>query len=171
MNIDYPLTDHLPAGVSLAEFHGSVAGLICARGATEDDAPAVARDLSDLLGVGAETLDSTLVEVVAGTAASLDAADFAFELMLPDDDEALGSRVDALAEWCGAFVSAFAEFEPALEPEGREALEDLEAIANVEYEEDDDEAAEIDLAAVLEHVRVAVMLLHDEIRGAGGGSG
>jgi uncharacterized protein YgfB (UPF0149 family) len=171
VNFEETLNDHLPAGVSLPEFHGSAAGLICVQGATEDDAPALARDLAELLGVARNAFDPTLVDLVAGTAAALDAPDFAFEPMLPDDEETLPARVAALADWCGAFVSAFAESQPVLEPEGREALEDLEAIAGVAYEEDDEDAAEIDFAAVLEHVRVAVLLLHDEIRAPGHGTG
>jgi len=150
----------LPPGLSVARFHGTVAGLLCAEGAGEANSGVLARGLRELLGSSDGDLDEALLDVVAATSAGLDSFELEFELMVPDDESPVTERLAGLAEWCAAFLDAFRSADAILDEEGEEALADLDAIAELDTEaaEEDDEV-ELDFVAVAEHVRIAVLLL------------
>jgi uncharacterized protein YgfB (UPF0149 family) len=156
----------LPPGLSVARFHGTIAGLLCAEGANDSNAGLLARALRELLGVGDDEVSDALLDVVAETATGLDSFELEFELMLPEDEAPMAERLAGLAEWCGAFVGAFRSADAILDDEAEEALADLDAIAELdaEGEADEDDEVELDFAAVVEHVRVAVLLLHASTR-------
>jgi uncharacterized protein YgfB (UPF0149 family) len=160
----------LPPGLSAARFHGTIAGLLCAEGADERNAGLLARGLRELLGIGsADEIDEAYLDVVAETVAGLDSFELEFELMVPDDESPLPERLEGLAEWCAAFVDAFRSSDAILEDDAEEALADLEAIADLDAEEAEaDDEAELDFVAVVEHVRVAVLLLRTAVRSDSG---
>jgi len=169
MNIDDAtaewLLERLPRGVSVAEFHGTLIGLLCAAGDRDADLGSVPRDLAKLLGATLEGLSAELFDIAADAGAALDSPEVTFDPWLPDDDTALPERLVALADWCSAFVAAFERSEAFLDEEGEEAVADLGAIAELDVDEvmDDDEA-EVDLSALTEHVRIAVLMLRVSAR-------
>jgi uncharacterized protein YgfB (UPF0149 family) len=169
MNIDAVfsewLGERLPRAVSIPEFHGAIAGLLCAAGDRAQELEALPRDLARLLGVDAAHIHPELVDVVADAASALDAPEMPFDPWLPDDETELRERLAALADWCSAFIAGFERGEAVLDDEAEEALADLGAIADLDVDAaDDDESAEVDLAALTEHVRIAVLMLREAAR-------
>jgi hypothetical protein len=168
MNIDAVfsewLAERLPAGVSIAQFHGAVAGLLCAAGDRPAELEALPRDLARLLGVDAISLHPELLDVVADTAASLDSPELTFDPWLPDEESDVRERLEGIARWCGAFVGGFERADAVLEEEAEEALADVAAIAELDVEPGEDEESEMDLASLVEHVRIAVLMLRDAAR-------
>jgi hypothetical protein len=174
MNIDDAsaewLLERLPPGVSVADFHGTLTGLLCAAGDREADRASLPRDLAKLLGTAVEHLPGELFDIAADAAAALDSPELTFDPWLPDEDAPLPARLAALADWCSAFVSAFERSEAVLDDESEEALADLGAIAEIDAdtasgdEAMDDDEAEFDLNAITEHVRIAVLMLHAAAR-------
>jgi hypothetical protein len=165
MNIDAVtadwLAERLPAGISVANFHGTLTGLLCAAGDRADELARLPRDLAKLLDRSAAELSAELNDFAGDAAAELDSPELTFDPWLPDDDVALQERLGALAEWCSAFVAAFERCEALLDDDSEEALADLAAMAELDVDDtaDDEDEAEVDLIALTEHVRVAVLLL------------
>jgi len=159
-------------GLSGARLHGALVGGLC--GDTRDGAgwePVLEAALGDAPGTGCL---QELRELLALTEAALADPDYAFEPLLPDGALPLAPRVQALADWCDAFVLAFAVAargpgRPALPAESGELLADLTAIAGgldpaaMEGGEDDDEDEE-DFMQILEFVRIAALTLYAQRR-------
>ncbi len=146
--------------------HGLLCGLICARGGADS------RDYLPLVLDGPEAATGTLLDHLDGLAEesrrTLQGSDFEFDLLLPDDDDPLSVRFEALISWCQGFVLALLLDHPqrtgALAADAREAMESLMEISAGDPVVDEDEASgERDLSEIIEHVRVSVQLVHDDL--------
>ena len=149
----------------VAELHGAVCGL----GVCHPGEPPVA-DLVDLVGAESLTRQDAVTAFVAACLDDLGAEDMGFMPLLPDDDSALEERLDALGQWCGAFLAGLAaglarrgivSLEDCPE-EVREIVRDFAAIARVGVDEAagaGGESAEADLVELQEFVKVGVLLL------------
>jgi uncharacterized protein len=163
---------HLP----VAELHGIVCGLGVCLG---DELPL--QELVELVGVDSLTDETSVTDFVAAALGELDAPDLRFAPLLPDDDADLSARVEALGQWCGAFLTGLAaglarrgigtlDDGP---PELREIVEDFSAIARIEVDAMgdpnrlDDEEAEGDLLELQEFVKVGVLLIMSVLRSEG----
>ena len=115
-----------------------------------------------------------------------------FSLLLPFDEEALGIRVDALAQWCQGFLYGLAT-QPAIDLNNasdalREVVRDLVEISragviSAETEEDEEEGAESEeeeadetaYAELTEYVRAAAqwvfLEMHPRLTAEAGASG
>lgn len=152
------------ASSGAAEVHGSLCGMLCARG--KPGAP-------QLLDVDADReLASMLAALRERTLEHLADPDFAFTPLLPSDEVPLSQRVAALAAWCGGFgygLAAQEELDAAQwSPQVREVVQDFTAICRVGLDEDDRTAedAEQDYAELVEYVRVGAQLVFLELRAA-----
>ena len=92
-----------------------------------------------------------------------------FELLLPDDDELIEERAEALGAWCGSFLAGLGlsgeiSKNRDLSEDVRQALEDLSEIARIEAG-GQDETLEKALVDVSEHVRLAALLIATELLG------
>lgn len=89
-----------------------------------------------------------------------------FSPMLPEDDVALGQRLEAIGAWCQGFIEGLsrglAVSKPALSEDARELLTDLMAIAEIDPQVEDSDEQESYYAELVEFVRVAAMNLYDE---------
>ncbi len=151
------------ADMQAAEAHGTLVGMVCAAGQTSvqdwwaqvyepvegQDAP-TRPDVIDLMA--AETLDGLLD--ASGT----------FDLMLPDDEDALEARADALHEWCHGFLYGYGvaggRDVGLLPEEAAELLRDMTQFAQARFELGDDaEEDELSYSELVEYLRVGVMLL------------
>jgi hypothetical protein len=162
-----------PGGV--AEAHGSLCGIACLVGA-----PAAGVWLKDIESelTGARPIgDGTAGEIAETTCRELLEGDMSFALLLPDDEESIGDRTEALAGWCagfmrglGATAGRFAVDLMANEATS-EILDDFSEIARAQSEPDEDEPeAEAAYAELVEFVRVSVQLIFEEfhpLRSAG----
>ena len=90
-----------------------------------------------------------------------------FEMLLPEEDELIEERADALGAWCESFLAGLGLSsallrERKLSEDVRNALEDLSEIARIEVE-GDDESLEKAFADVSEHVRLASLLIATDL--------
>lgn len=155
--------------LSGARLHGAMVGGLCGGGTDEGVwEPVLEAALGDAR-IGA--CEPELRQMLSLTEAALADPEYTFEPMLPDEGEPLADRVQALADWCDAFVLAYAAAardaqREQMSDEAGELLEDLTAIAGgldpaAMGEDDEDEE---DYMQILEFVRIAALNLYAERR-------
>ncbi len=155
--------NQLQAGVDAAELHGALCGYLSGAGQLQriDWLGQVMLD-PDLPSPPREgALDALFV----ASAAQLSDPQMGFSLLLPDEDQAVNERAEALLAWCRGFLGGFglsAGAEPPLSDEAAEALDDLGRIAASHISYDEPEADESALAEIEEFVRVATLLLYGD---------
>jgi uncharacterized protein len=156
--------------VDAADCHGLLAGLVCAAGFADrkiwmtqlfDD-----YNPKDSAQADAVRQVQTLYE---DTLARLNSPTLEFDLLLPDDDDALRERTESLGSWCGGFLSGLGLggiAHPAQLPQAvGELLDDLAQIARVDFElEEPDEAELAAFEEVVEYVRVGVLFINEELQ-------
>lgn len=155
---------------SAAELHGLIAGMLSA--GMQADAgmmlPVLHDFLNDGQAVNAE-LKGQIGLLIAETSSQLKDEELGFALLLPNDDEALPERLEALVEWAQSFLVGFAISQHNLSvcsADVREAIEQLTEVTRIDvYTQDDSSDAENEESyfLVLEHVRVLVMTCFNEV--------
>ena len=143
---------------SVSELHGIICGQLCAGGKQFD--ATLTGHLLGLENKPSKIISDLILRLQINIREQLEADDFSFQLLLPDDDEELSIRLHAVSNWCEGFISgfggAFAKGDASLLEETREVLKDFTAIANVEDSEEDGlEDGEQDFMEVLEYIRMA----------------
>ncbi len=149
-----------------AEAHGSLAGALCAT-----DAYGVDDWLAEILPEGMvpdEAAVASLRELYEATRAALMGAQMQFDLLMPDDDEPVQMRAEALTLWCNGFVyglgSGGAPDPERLPGDAGEIVRDLAQITHAGVDEREGiEANEAALAELVEFVRVGVQLVFEEL--------
>ncbi len=90
-----------------------------------------------------------------------------FTLLLPDDDTPLKERIQAVAQWCDGFLFGLAllglRFDNALSSIGREILQDFTEMTRIYIDRVSDENDEFAYAEIVEHLRVSVLILVDDL--------
>ena len=147
----------------LPEAHGTLVGALCAgQGFTLE------HWLREIFpeakpGIAAAGMQS----LFDWTRSSLAASEL-LEPLLPADDAPIGERAQALGEWCQGFLYGLGTStlpDPEHLPESvAEVVRDLTAITRVDADPDEsEEENEQAYAELVEFVRVAVQLLHEEL--------
>lgn len=113
-----------------------------------------------LMAEAVELLEEIFVESETGMASDL----YEFELLLPDDDQALTDRVRALGEWCDGYLLGFSSGrETASLPVSAEVDDVIKDFVEFSKVDDNvDEASELDeqaLTEVVEYIRMNVLLV------------
>lgn len=154
--------------VPVAEGHGCLCGALCV---TDDYS--LDRWLEELVPVEEGVVIPADVEqpmrlLYADTVRALRGDDMDFQPFLPDDATTLEQRTTALSQWCQGFLYGLGTARP-LEPERMpksidEILVDFTNIGRAEVDpsgnaEDDEEA----YTEVVEYIRAATQLVHDEL--------
>lgn len=158
-------------GNAAAEAHGTLCGLLCAG---VDDVPEswiqnTLADAEEYSFGGRADARSLLQALHEATVAVLAGDDMAFRLLLPPDDAPIEERAGGLASWCNGFLYGLAlrGLRPMeeLPDELREILSDFSEIGRAGVaEEEVEEAGEAAFVELVEYVRVAVQIVHDECR-------
>lgn len=152
--------------LSPSELHGLLTGQLSAGARFDSDT--LLRTLSGLMNVPQlEHQDSKtmLIELYQATLFQLNDEDLGFRLLLPDDDQAMSQRVDALSSWCSGFLAGFGMYlgDHAMSETLKEGLQDLSEIAQVSSDpdelSDDDEGGLLELE---EYVRMAALFMFSE---------
>ena len=145
-----------------SELHGLLAGQLAA--GVRVDAQALLTMVVSHLDV--QTLEdddkAELVALYDLVLEQLSAADFGFQLLLPEDDTELTSRTESLGAWSSGFLSGFGlsfdHTKQSLSSEITDAMEDLANIAQVSFDVDDEylegESAETSYLELVEYVRL-----------------
>ncbi len=152
-------------GMTPAEMHGLISGLICG-GSHDSSWQTRVHDLTNEGMAFSQTLAQPLQEMHEAIGNSLEDEGFLFQLYLPEDDDiTVFDRADALAGWVNHFLLGLGVSQPKIgqvKGETGEAIDDLRTIAQLGYDEDEDqEELEQSLEEVIEYVRVAALLCHD----------
>jgi len=163
---------HMGVTQGAAEFHGIVCGRLCA--APEDEVAIEAGQ-----GAGDANIDDEheLMQQVRDEALNgLIDAELGFNPLLPDDEQRLSLRVEALAQWCSGFIYGLASVEDvdldALSAEVQEVVRDLTQISRAGLSPDADiETDEQAYAEIVEYVRIGAQLVFMEISGVRGSGG
>ncbi len=154
--------------VPAAEGHGCLCGALCiSAGYTLD------RWLEELVPVEEEEsvareVDPAIGTLYTKTVQALRGDQMQFEPFLPDDDMTLELRATALSQWCQGFLYGLGSAR-RIEPERMpgsidEILLDFANIGRAEVEASDNaEHDEEAYAEVVEYVRAAVQVVHDEL--------
>lgn len=149
-----------------AESHGTLAGALCA---------ARTYTLADWLGEilpegnAPAAVRETLRLVFQSTRDALDGRQMTFDMLLPDDEQALAERTTALGEWCQGFLyglgTGHLQDPASAGGEVGEIIADFTAITQVDVDPDDSlEASETAYAELVEFVRVGVQLLYEQLQ-------
>ncbi|CAQ83247.1 MULTISPECIES: YecA/YgfB family protein [Photorhabdus] len=148
--------------LTASEMHGLISGLLCG-GNRDSSWQALVHDLANDGLAFSHPLAQQLRELRESTFESLDDSNFTFHLLLPDEEDSVFERADALAGWVNHFLLGLGVAQPKLteKKEVSEIISDLRSIGLLGYEEGDDheELAQA-LEEVLEYVRVAAQLCY-----------
>lgn len=148
-------------GVDASELHGVLCGYIAGGGKPSG------HDWLANLAVDAPTPleGSALTQMQLGSLAQFAGDDYGLTLLLPPDDAPLGIRADCVLQWCRGFLGGFglAGHLDALPDNVSEAINDLHRIGSADVSVEDEEADEEALAEIIEFVRMAALMIHQEM--------
>jgi uncharacterized protein YgfB (UPF0149 family) len=149
--------------VTAAEAHGMATGMLCIDEKTEAMTwlNEMFQDIAELL----EEDKQLLVSLFEQTQELVSGDEFAFDLLLPDDDADVELRIDALRNWSKGFLLGVGYSTPETQWPGetREILKDIVEFSKMDIEGDeDDEEIENALMEIQEYLRAAIMLFKAE---------
>ena len=154
------------SAVSASEAHGCVCGTLCADpGLSTAD---IALDLlpEDTAEAAASALVATVTSLREGSLAGLAGGELAFQPLLPDDEQPLADRVEALAAWCGGFLYGLGRAGPGMDLPGdlEEILGDFSEISRASLPaHESDEEGEASYLELTEFLRASVQLAFEEL--------
>ncbi|MEL4281208.1 UPF0149 family protein [Shewanella mangrovisoli] len=158
--------DAAEIGQHPVEVHGALVGLIC--GGVEQTGDLWIKPLFDLMNDGqplSAPLHQLVSELFQDSVARLGDFEFGFMPLLPEEEEPLSQRVEALSLWTQSFLTGIAIIQPKLNKasaEVREVIKDLAEIAQVEFDVTEDEESETAYIELLEFVRIAAIMCYSE---------
>jgi len=167
----YEICDVLVAEDSMtsdaAELHGLLCGYLSAGARLSHEAwLKLAAELTDITEYRHESSKLAFTDLYDGVVAQLEQGDFGFQLLLPDDDMSMPERAEALGCWCQGYLTGFGlqgeHTNESLSDELKEALSDMEKIAQIELEPEADDESESDLMELQEYVRISSMMIFGE---------
>ena len=150
-----------------SEIHGLLTGIICSGFPFEDEGYiGIVNDFfNNAEGLSNNT--KTLIKDVFGDIwqAILD-ENFAFQLLVPDDDESIIERGTALSVWVQGFNLGFGlqqKSKTKFSEEVNEIIKDFSDIANLSDELEEDEETEQAYFEISEYVRISSQLCFSEL--------
>ncbi len=153
------LLQNFGALLGAAELHGFLVGqLATGKRLSRSEWLRAANEQADLSQSPDEVAGDRLYDFYRHTLTALQSGELDFQLLLPEDDDSIGERVENLGLWCQGFLTGFGLAGSALkiDEELAEGLRDLSAIAQVGASEDDDklDSSENDLFSICEYTRL-----------------
>ncbi|MDJ0832523.1 MAG: UPF0149 family protein [Gammaproteobacteria bacterium] len=159
--------DRLKAMTDAAEAHGTLCGMLLGQQDfsrwlvyTLDQQP----DANDLLAK--EQLE-VLRDLYEYSKQLLNADDMSLELLLPNEDQEFAQRLVGLAAWCQGFLYGLGvsgeRLLESLSEQGRECMDDILQISQLAHDEESNEQNENVYAEIVEHVRLSVIYMNEEI--------
>ncbi|MGQ0587588.1 MAG: UPF0149 family protein [Gammaproteobacteria bacterium] len=149
-----------------AEYHGALCGALCVKEPVEID---LLKLLEGAKGAGdAAAAAQALTRLRSESANAFSDAELGFEPLLPDDEEELQKRVQALSAWCEGFLYGLASGKPlsmkSVSPEMKEIVSDFTEFTKAGVGDDEDtELEENAYAELVEYVRVGAQLIYLEL--------
>ena len=159
----------LDCDIGASECHGVLCGMLCSSKDFQ-----LGGWLSHTLGyqdeMQAEELAAmaSISELFKQTLSGLDAEDFSFILLLPEDEYPLATRVEALGAWCRGFLSGFGLSDikniKLLSEDTQDYLRDLHDIGKVNPADLEADESENALFEVQEYARMGALLVREEFK-------
>jgi uncharacterized protein YgfB (UPF0149 family) len=157
--------------IEAAEMHGLLCGLLVSNPTTSAptwvEIVAVAPDCWNKMDSKTQATFNEIREICY---LQLRDPDYHFEMLIPPDEELLVERAHALGLWCKGFVKGVEYNGNYLggllgkpQKDVDEALQDLQAIAELDNKVGEHEEQEKAFTAVVEYVRIAVLLIQREL--------
>ena len=161
-----PALNQQAVALTPAEMHGLISGMLCG-GSKDDGWRALVHDLTNEGIAFSQAPGLPLQQLHEATQEALENEGFMFQLLIPEGEEVtVFDRADALSGWVNHFLLGLGMLQPKLaqvKDEVGEAIDDLRNIAQLGYDEDEDqEELAQSLEEVIEYVRVAAILCHIE---------
>ncbi len=153
-------------GQTPVEVHGALVGIIC--GGIEQSKDNWIKPLLELMNDGqllSESLQVLIEELYQDTLTRVSDIEFGFSLMLPEEEEPLSKRVEALSLWVQSFLTGIAMVQPKIDKASvdvQEVIKDLADIAMVEFDVVEDEESESAYMELIEFVKMAALLCYSE---------
>ena len=173
------LFHQLGLGLDAAECHGTLCGLLCAsdmvKGAAWVNQVLTGRldlpeaEVPPLQGGSHGEEHALLLILYKETVGQLEDPEYGFSLLLPDDDAPLAQRVESLSRWCQGFLAGLGlgglQDQSKLPGDSSEVMRDFVEISRLGHGEGDDgNEDETAFAEIVEYVRMAVLLVYEELR-------
>lgn len=156
------LIKNLAIDYSPAEFHGFLCGLI-AGGIQDDSWQTLTYQFTNDGHAFSQAPLSELKAFYQQLSESFDGANTLFSLWQPNEDDGF-KLADSIAEWTSHFLLGLGLAQPKLNQETDEvgeAIDDLDEIAKLGYDENDDNDELLEAGEeVLEYLRVVALFLH-----------
>jgi hypothetical protein len=158
---------HLDATIDASEAHGTLCGLLMGQQdfsrwmefTLEEETPK-----GDVL---AKEQLQVLQSVYEETREQLNADDMSLAILLPHESEEFALRLIALGNWCQGFLYGLAvhgeKVLHRLSEQGRECMNDLLEISQLSHDEEQSEESENVYSEIVEHVRLSVIYMHEEM--------
>ncbi|WP_394174244.1 UPF0149 family protein [Thalassotalea litorea] len=150
-----------------SEIHGFLTGIVAA--GYSFDKTDYLQIIEDLFNNG-ETLSKAMhrqMKVLFGEIVqSIVDENFSFQLLLPDDDESIFERGQAISAWVQGFNLGFGLLQKqkgSYSEDVQEIIKDFSDIANLSSELEDDEETEEAYYEILEYVRISSLLCFAEL--------
>lgn len=164
------LFQQLGFGLSPAECHGGLVGLLCAVEGIDN-----ARWSQEIFAERAEGViaqvgdEAALRNFYERTVEGLEDVDYGFTLVLPDEGWPLHERAEALSQWCQGFLWGLGlggiQDQARLPGDVNEVMQDMAEISRLNFTtaigSNDDETA---YTEIVEYVRMAALLIYEELR-------
>lgn len=154
--------------VTPSELHGLVCGQLAGGARLSADLwLQTANDFLDIEGFSHESSKVGLLALYQQSLGQLESLDMGLDLLLPDDDNEIGQRVDSLGVWVQGFLAGFGmqgqQTDKTLSKDAKEMLNDLGQIAQVASEDlEDGEDTEADFFELSEYVRMGAVYMFTE---------
>lgn len=155
------------AEITASELQGSISGILAACHQADIAWQMI---LTDLLGSDDKKLINQLEPLVKAlfewTDEQMSQHDSLAPMILPDDAYPAIDQLEATVHWCEGFLFGFGLQTGDLvieSAEVKESLVDIADISQLELEADDDETTQEALFTLIEHIKVAVQIIHWEM--------
>ncbi|QIW16399.1 hypothetical protein A4G20_08650 [Pasteurellaceae bacterium RH1A] len=156
------LISSLQIDYSAAEFHGFLSGLV-AGGVQDESWKTLTYQFTNDGHAFSQAPLASLSEFYQQLSQSYLDTNPLFSLWLPEEEDGF-ALADSLAEWTNHFLLGLGLAQPKLQSETDEvgeAIDDLDEIAKLGYEEDEDPEALLEAGEeVVEYLRVVALFLH-----------
>lgn len=163
--------DRLDTTLFPSEVHGTLCGLLCFNNVdgAHDWLATLSKEVdeSDLLQREAIQQINTLCQ---NTLQEINDPEFGFQLLLPDDDIDLETRLQSLGDWCQGFLAGLSiggvQDLKSLPQDAIEIATDMAEIARAgtSYEFSDSDEDESAYQELVEYIRVGVLLINEEVQ-------